>query len=91
MAKALSLTNDHPAAISIWKAFIQKEKDNPDNWKGLAKALEYAGDLETASKCHAKANALSKPSTDLPEIASQEVQATHIEQPVSAKMEPASR
>ena len=59
MAKALSLMNDHPSAISIWKAFIQSDKENPENWKGLAGALEYAGDLDTASKCHAKANALS--------------------------------
>ena len=57
--------NDHPSAISIWKAFIQSDKENPDNWKGLAKALEYAGDLDTASKCHAKANALSTPSTNV--------------------------
>ena len=50
MAKALSLMNDHPSAISIWKAFIQSDKENPENWKGLAGALEYAGDLDTASK-----------------------------------------
>ena len=90
MAKALSLMNDHPSAISIWKAFIQTEKENPDNWRGLAKALEYAGDLDTASKCHAKANALSTPSTNVPEISTHEVQVTPVEQPVSAKMESAS-
>ena len=68
MAKALSLMNDHPSAISIWKAFIQSDKENPENWKGLAGALEYAGDLDTASKCHAKANALSAPNTDVQKL-----------------------
>ena len=90
MAKALSLMNDHPSAISIWKAFIQNDKENPDNWTGLAKALEYAGDLDTASKCHAKANALSASTANLPGIATQEGQALPVEQPVSAKMEEAS-
>lgn len=91
MARALSLMNDHSASISIWKSFIQQDKENPDNWKGLAKALEYAGDLETASKCHAKATTLSAPST--PDLALEPIQTSResdIEQPVSAKMELAS-
>ena len=42
---------------------IQSDKSNPDLWTGLARSLEAAGDMQTAQRCHEKANALSNPQT----------------------------
>lgn len=57
-ALALSLSLQHSDAVLMWKSLIQQDQQSPENWVGLARALEQAGDLETASKCHAKAAAL---------------------------------
>ena len=57
-ALALSLNLQHGDAVLVWKSMIQKDSQNGSNWRGLARALEQAGDLETAQKCHAKANGL---------------------------------
>lgn len=57
-ARAHTASNDHVQAVTTWKALIQNDGTNPVNWRGLARALENAGDLETAQKCHAKATAL---------------------------------
>ena len=43
----------------MWKTLIQQEPNDAGHWTGLARSLEQAGDLETASKCHAKAAAMS--------------------------------
>ena len=56
---ALSLSLQHGDAVLFWKSLIQSDGQNPDYWRGLARALEQAGDLETAQKCHAKAGTLS--------------------------------
>ena len=40
---------------------IQSDKTNPDLWTGLARALESAGDLATAQRCHQKAQGLVNP------------------------------
>jgi tetratricopeptide (TPR) repeat protein len=58
-ATALSLSHLHSDAVLMWKSLIQKEPSDGSHWTGLARALEQAGDLETASKCHAKAAALA--------------------------------
>jgi len=58
-AAALSLSHQHSDAVLMWKSLIQEEQSNGASWTGLARALEQAGDLETAAKCHAKAAALS--------------------------------
>jgi len=57
-ALALSLNLQHGDSVLVWKALIQKDSQNGSNWRGLARALEQAGDLDTAQKCHAKANGL---------------------------------
>jgi tetratricopeptide (TPR) repeat protein len=57
-AHALSLNLQHGDSVLVWKDLIQKDSQNGSNWRGLARALEQAGDLETAQKCHAKANGL---------------------------------
>ena len=44
----------------MWKALIQAD-GTVENWTGLARALERAGDLEKAEKCHAKARSLQQP------------------------------
>ena len=53
--RALSASGQHTEAVKCWKAIIQTDKSNPDNWIGLARALEAAGELETAERCHQKA------------------------------------
>ena len=58
-ALALSLSLQHGDAVLMWKSLIQVNQQDPNNWTGLARALEQAGDLETAQKCHAKAATLS--------------------------------
>lgn len=58
-ALALSLNLQHGDSVLVWKALIQKDSQNGSNWRGLARALEQAGDLDTAQKCHAKANGLN--------------------------------
>ena len=60
-ARALSASNQHTEAVKTWKSMIQSDKSNPDLWTGLARSLEAAGDMQTAQRCHEKANALSNP------------------------------
>ena len=61
MARALSASGDNTAAVVCWKTIIQGDKENPDNWDGLAKALEAAGDMATAQRCREKASGLRNP------------------------------
>lgn len=55
-ARAYSAISDHHKAVTTWKALIQADAENSTNWRGLARSLEQAGDMETAQKCHSKAN-----------------------------------
>ena len=61
MGRALSAAGKHTEAVMCWKALIQEDKSNADSWTGLARALEAAGDLATAQRCHEKANSLRNP------------------------------
>jgi len=61
MGRALSAAGNHTEAVMCWKALIQGDKANADSWTGLARALEAAGDLATAQRCHEKANSLRNP------------------------------
>tara|TARA_B110000467_G_C18339418_1_gene502110 strand:- start:10953 stop:13700 length:2748 start_codon:yes stop_codon:yes gene_type:complete len=72
-ARAHTASNDHVQAVTTWKALIQSDGTNPDNWRGLARALENAGDLETAQKCHAKATALGGATSESPQPIEQAV------------------
>lgn len=60
-ARALTLKGENIEAVTVWKEMIQHDKENPILWKGLAKSLEAAGDLETAQRCHTKARELENP------------------------------
>lgn len=57
-ARAHSAAQDHVQSVTVWRTLIQNDGQNASNWRGLARALENAGDLDTAQKCHSKANAL---------------------------------
>ena len=57
-ARAMTLKGDNIESVKIWKELIQTDKENPTLWKGLARSLEAAGDLDTAQRCHSKANEL---------------------------------
>jgi len=61
MGRALSASGNHTEAVKCWKAMIQADKSNPELWTGLARALESAGDLATAQRCHQKAQGLANP------------------------------
>jgi len=61
MGRALSASGNHTEAVKCWKAMIQADKTNPELWTGLARALESAGDLATAQRCHQKAQGLVNP------------------------------
>ena len=61
MARALSASGNHTDSVKCWKSMIQDDKSNPDLWIGLARALESAGDMATAQRCHEKAHKLANP------------------------------
>jgi len=60
-ARALTLKGENIEAVTVWKELIQHDKENPLLWRGLARSLEAAGDLETAQRCHTKARDLESP------------------------------
>ena len=68
-ARALTLKGENIEAVTVWKELIQHDKENPTLWKGLAKSLEAAGDLETAQRCHTKARDLESPSVPQQQVA----------------------
>ena len=61
MGRALSASGNHTESVKCWKSMIQNDKSNPDLWTGLARALESAGDMATAQRCHEKAHGLANP------------------------------
>ena len=66
-ARAHSMANNHMESVKIWKGLIQINRNEPEIWRGLAKALYAAGDSTTAEKCSIKAKeieaSVSKPPT----------------------------
>ena len=75
-ARAHSMANNHMESVKIWKGLIQINRNEPEIWRGLAKALYAAGDLTTAEKCSIKAKQIeetvSKPPTMATELTSNE-------------------
>jgi tetratricopeptide (TPR) repeat protein len=63
--RALSACGQHTEAVLCWKSIIETDKLNPTLWRGLAKALEAAGDMTTAQRCHEKAQNLENPQPSL--------------------------
>ena len=61
MGRALSASGNHTESVKCWKSMIQNDKSNPELWTGLARALESAGDMATAQRCHEKAHGLANP------------------------------
>jgi tetratricopeptide (TPR) repeat protein len=60
-ARAHSLQLQHLEAIGLWKAEVTSNGEDATAWIGMARALEAAGELEKAAKCHARAQQLSDP------------------------------
>ena len=58
-ARAHSLQLQHLEAIGLWKAEVTKDATDGSAWTGMAKALEAAGELEKAAKCHERARQTS--------------------------------
>ena len=84
-ARAYSASNDHVQSVTLWRSLIQNDGQNAENWRGLARSLENAGDLETAQKCHAKASGLEQElGTDEATIAPISEPATHVIAPTPA-------
>ena len=63
-ARAHSLQLQHLEAISLWKAEVTKDSADGSAWTGMARALEAAGELEKAAKCHARAQQMTTSSTE---------------------------
>ena len=58
-ARAHSLQLQHLEAIGLWKAEVTNNGEDATAWLGMARALEAAGELEKAAKCHARAQQLA--------------------------------
>ena len=54
----------HLEAIGLWKAEVTKDSADASAWTGMARALEAAGELEKAAKCHARAQQTPTPSVE---------------------------
>lgn len=63
-ARAHSLQLQHLEAIGLWKAEVTKDSADGSAWTGMARALEAAGELDKAAKCHARAQQMSTSSTE---------------------------
>jgi tetratricopeptide (TPR) repeat protein len=84
-ARAYSASIDHVQSVTLWRSLIQNDGQNAENWRGLARSLENAGDLETAQKCHAKASGLEQElGTDAATIAPISEHATPVIAPTPA-------
>ena len=59
-ARAHTMANNHMESVKIWKGLIQSERNNPETWRGLSKALYAAGDNNTAEKCSIKAKEIEE-------------------------------
>ncbi len=57
-ARAFSLMGEHAASVSLWKALVADDKNDPELWLGLARTLSAAGSEEKAAKCREKARGL---------------------------------
>jgi tetratricopeptide (TPR) repeat protein len=69
-ARALTLVGNHVDSVTLYRSLLEADKNNPDLWSGLAKALDAAGDAETAKKCRDKAaTLLGEPTPDSVAIA----------------------
>ena len=78
-ARAHSMANNHMESVKIWKGLIQINRNDPEIWRGLAKALYSAGDTTTAEKCSIKAKEIEE-SVSKPSIASTELPSTETTQ-----------
>ena len=63
-ARAHTMANNHMESVKIWKGLIQINRNEPEIWRGLAKALYAAGDNTTAEKCSIKANEIEAINTN---------------------------
>ena len=68
-ARAHSMANNHMESVKIWKSLIQINRNEPEIWRGLAKALYAAGDSTTAEKCSIKAKEIEASVSKLPTTA----------------------
>ncbi|HII23428.1 MAG TPA: tetratricopeptide repeat protein [Candidatus Poseidoniaceae archaeon] len=59
-ARAHTMANNHMESVKIWKGLIQSERNDPETWRGLSKALYAAGDNTTAEKCSIKAKEIEE-------------------------------
>ncbi len=84
-ARAYTAAKNDVQAVTVWKSMIKVDGTNPTIWRGLARSLESAGDMETAQKCHRKADELHGVTTQdtptVPEVI-QEPAALPVLQPV---------
>ena len=78
-ARAYTAAKNDVQAVTIWKSMIKNDGLNPETWRGLARSLESAGDLDTAQKCHRKADELSGGAGEIEAISSAPVEQMIVE------------
>jgi tetratricopeptide (TPR) repeat protein len=57
-ARAHTLRSEHVESVTLWRGLLESDREDIEMWVGLAKALEAAGDAETARKCRDKIRTL---------------------------------
>ena len=88
-ARAYTAAKNDVQAVTIWKSMIKVDGTNSQIWRGLARSLESAGDLETAQKCHRKADELSGVNSPEVQITAQSPAAvSESVEPVESEPEP---
>ncbi len=78
-ARAHSLQLQHLEAIGLWKAEVTQDSTDATAWTGMARALEAAGELEKAAKCHERARGASSPSAEVMTALPSEDTATYVD------------
>ena len=63
--RALSLAGEHTDATRICKAILERNTDDPNSWRLMAKVLEAQGNTERATQCREKANKLENGESEL--------------------------
>ena len=93
-ARAFSLIGEHATSVTLWKAMVADDKNDPELWLGLARTLSAAGSEEKAAKCREKARGLgadvAEPEVQIqPEVTSEPLEeAAQEEDPWAAYSKP---
>ena len=93
--RALSLAGEHTDATRISKAILERNTDDPNSWRLMAKVLEAQGNSERAAQCREKANKLENGQTELitesietPSVDNQQIESALVEDDPQEESDP---